>query len=101
MPGEQVKFTKKAIKDLSLIWNYTCDIWSEKQADKYYKSIIQDCKRIAEILKVGRQYPKVIKSLRSSRINKHIIFYRILNEREIEIERILHERMDLKERLNE
>jgi toxin ParE1/3/4 len=34
------KFTKKAVKDLSDIWNYTVDTWSENQADKYYKLII-------------------------------------------------------------
>ena len=28
--------TKKAVDDLSEIWEYTYDTWSEKQADKYY-----------------------------------------------------------------
>ena len=27
--------TTKAIEDLSIIWNYTWEVWSEKQADKY------------------------------------------------------------------
>ncbi|MFO7673877.1 MAG: type II toxin-antitoxin system RelE/ParE family toxin [Lutibacter sp.] len=33
--------------------------------------------------------------------NRHIIFYRILNENDVEITRILHERMDLKRRISE
>ncbi len=28
--------TNKAVKDLSEIWNYTFDQWSERQADFYY-----------------------------------------------------------------
>jgi len=33
--------------------------------------------------------------------NRHIIFYRTLNENYVEITRILHERMDLKKRIAE
>jgi toxin ParE1/3/4 len=33
--------------------------------------------------------------------NRHIIFYRKPSEEYVEITRILHERMDLKNRLNE
>jgi toxin ParE1/3/4 len=32
----KVKFTKIAVKDLSDIWNYTADNWSERQANIYY-----------------------------------------------------------------
>jgi hypothetical protein len=33
-------FTNKAIEDISNIWEYTFDNWSEKQADKYYSLLI-------------------------------------------------------------
>lgn len=44
-----VKFqlTNKAIDDLSSIWNYTFDKWSESQANKYYCELIEGCKRIS------------------------------------------------------
>ncbi|MDP9954950.1 plasmid stabilization system protein ParE [Epilithonimonas hungarica] len=29
-------FTKKAVDDLSEIYEYTYEFWSENQADKYY-----------------------------------------------------------------
>jgi len=29
--------TNKAVADLSDIWNYTFNVWSESQADKYYQ----------------------------------------------------------------
>ena len=31
------KLTNKAVEDLTEIWNYTYDKWSEYQADKYYQ----------------------------------------------------------------
>ena len=31
--------TNKAVADLSAIWNYTYDYWSEKQADNYYNML--------------------------------------------------------------
>ena len=34
------KLTCKAVADLSKIWKYTFEVWSEKQADKYYNGLI-------------------------------------------------------------
>ena len=93
--------TKKAANDLILIWNYTVDTWSENQADKYYEQIINHCDNLSSKPKQGKKYEKVIEGLRGSKINKHIIFYRELSASTIEIERILHEQMDLKSRLTE
>lgn len=40
--------THKAIEDLSNIWEYTVEVWSEQQADKYYNLIIDSFTRILE-----------------------------------------------------
>ena len=40
--------TNKAVDDLSKIWDYTYEIWSENQADKYYFEILSDCQALAE-----------------------------------------------------
>ena len=93
------KLTKKAVQDLKQIWNYTFDNWSEKQADKYYREIIKHCLKVANNPILGKQYENLFIGLRGSKVNKHIIFYRELTKNEIEVERILHERMDLKTRL--
>ncbi len=34
------KLTNKAVEDLSKIWDYTFEVWSEQQADKYYDGLI-------------------------------------------------------------
>ncbi len=95
------KLTNKAVEDLSKIWNYTFEVWSEKQADKYYESLISNCQEIAENPLLGRNYDGITQSLLGIKTNRHIIFYRTLNENYVEITRILHERMDLKKRITE
>ena len=93
------KFTKKAVEDLSELWEYTRKIWSENQAEKYYKLIIQACYELAKDPQRGKEYSEIYPALKGMNTTKHIIFYRILSDSSIEITRILHERMDLKRRL--
>ncbi|MCC6251384.1 MAG: type II toxin-antitoxin system RelE/ParE family toxin [Bacteroidia bacterium] len=95
------KLTNKAVEDLTNIWNYTFDKWSENQADKYYKMLLENCQNIADNPKIGKKYEVVNNELLGLKINRHIIFYRYLDKKQIEITRILHERMDLENRINE
>jgi toxin ParE1/3/4 len=95
------EFTNKAVEDLTKIWDYTFDKWSEKQADKYYKMLLENCKHIADDPNLGRNYDGIRVELFGLKANRHIIFYRKLKNKPIEITRILHEQIDLKNRLNE
>ncbi|TVZ26491.1 toxin ParE1/3/4 [Gillisia sp. Hel_I_86] len=97
----EYKLTYKAVEDLSKIWNYTFEIWSERQADKYYDELIINFQEIAENSNLGRNYEGISKRLVGMKANRHIIFYRTLSENYVEITRILHERMDLKRRIEE
>jgi toxin ParE1/3/4 len=95
------KLTNKAVEDLSKIWDYTFEVWSENQADKYYEILISTCQDIADNPDLGKNYDGITQSLFGMKTNRHIIFYRTLNENYTEITRILHERMDLKKRISE
>jgi toxin ParE1/3/4 len=95
------KLTNKAVEDLSRIWDYTFEVWSEQQADKYYNGLITYCLEIAENPDLGKKYEGISKQLLGMKANQHIIFYRTLSESHVEITRILHERMDLKKRIVE
>ena len=95
------RFTNKAVDDLSEIWNYTCDNWSEDKADKYYQLLINNCEEISENPGLGKSYTGVVKSIFGLKVGRHIIFYRLFSSEEVEIIRILHERMDLKYRILE
>ena len=90
------RFTIRAVQDLKEIWNYTFDKWSEKQADKYFRELLNRCAEIADEPLKEKSYNSLVDGLRGTKVNRHLIFYRQLTKDEIEIERILHERMDLK-----
>jgi len=95
------KFTNKAVFDITQIWNYTLKKWSEGQADRYYHMLIENCKVIAINPDLGKNYSGVTANLLGFKAGRHIIFYRKLSETEIEINRILHEHMDIKNRIKD
>ncbi|MBR4302073.1 MAG: type II toxin-antitoxin system RelE/ParE family toxin [Bacteroidaceae bacterium] len=89
--------THKAIEDLSNIWEYTVEVWSEQQADKYYNLIIDSFTRILENpLLLGLKYDEVYPGLFGLKVKKHIVFYQLFSNQDILIIRILHESMDYK-----
>ena len=90
---------QEAINDLSDIWEYTSETWSEKQADKYYQAIKSACLDISNKPSIGKPYDELSSKILGYNINKHIIFYHEASTEEIEVVRILHERMDLKRHL--
>ncbi len=95
------KLTNKAVEDLENIWDYTFEKWSLEQADRYYSLLISNCNLIGENPNIGKNYFGVKTELFGLKTNRHIIFYRILPNKPIEITRILHERMDLQNRLHD
>ncbi len=97
----EYKLTNKAVEDLSKIWNYIFEVWSEKQADKYFDNPISNCQEIADNLDLGKNYEGISRQLLGLKTNRYIIFYRTLEQDYVEITRILHERMDLKKRIAE
>ena len=95
------KLTNKAIDDLTMIWSYTFDKWSENQADAYYLMLLENCNEVACNPELGKNYSEVTENLLGFKAGRHIIFYRKIEEDEVEITRILHEQMDLKHRILE
>ncbi len=93
--------SNKAVNDLADIWNYTYDTWSEKQADKYYTLLIDICQALAEGKIIGKKYEVVSIDLSGLKVGQHIIFYRKSTGDDIEVARILHSRMDLKNKTEE
>jgi toxin ParE1/3/4 len=94
-----LKFTNKAVNDLSDIWDYTLKNWSEKQAEKYYNLIIENCKKLGIQNKKVKDYNEIYPMLKGFKISKHLIFYLTKEDQTIEIIRILHEKMDYRDKL--
>jgi len=95
------KFTNKAVDDLTQIWNYTFDKWSENQADRYYHMLLENCEEVACNPDLGKNYSGVSENLLGLKAGRHIIFYRRIEKNEVEITRILHGQMDLKSRIKQ
>ena len=92
--------TKKAVSDLEDIWLYTVEKWSVEQADRYYNLIFDEINYICKNSTAGKSMEHVRKGYRTSKVKSHLIFYRVINDT-IEVIRILHERMDIENRLND
>lgn len=92
------KISQEALLDLNDIWEYTFHKWSKEQADRYFNLIFDEIDFISENSELGTSYDHIRKNYRASKIKSHLIFYRLENNN-IEVIRILHQRMDLKKRL--
>lgn len=56
---------------------------------------------MAENPALGKRYEEISKEILGFKTGKHIIFYSVPKQKEVEIIRVLHARMDLKKRLTE
>ncbi len=95
------ELTNKAVEDLAGIWEYTIENWSEQQADRYYNLLLDSCQDIANNPELGKNYEEIRSDLLGLSTARHIIFYRKRINKPVEITRILHEEMDLKNRITE
>lgn len=96
------KISLLASQDLENIWLYTFKEWSIDQADRYLNLIMDEIEYVAQKPESGFDFSSVRKDYYRTKIKSHIIFYRIDNKNNIvEIIRILHQRMDIENRLSE
>lgn len=93
--------SEKALEDINNIWIYTAENWTVKQADRYYNLIIDEIEYIVDNLDMARDFGKIRKSYRYSKVKSHLIFFKKDKANEIEVVRILHERMNIETRLAE
>lgn len=93
--------TNKAVEDLSKIWKYTYKAWSETQADKYYELLTGSFQEIVRNPKIGKGYDEIDSTILGLHVGKHIVFYKVTQSGDIEIIRILNQRIDLKTRMEE
>jgi toxin ParE1/3/4 len=92
-------FTNKALEDLAEIWDYTVVEWSENQAENYYNLIMASCMDLANNPQLGKSYEILSLNVLGYKCGQHILFYRAMTKNEIEIVRVLHGMMDLKNKI--
>ena len=93
------RLTGLANRDLNEIWEYTFEKWSIKQADIYYEQLIESFNQITLNPDLGKFYDGIEPKLRGLKVGRHIVFYELIDEETVEISRILHQSMDVRNRM--
>ena len=91
--------SEKALEDINTIWIYTAENWSIEQADRYYNLILDEIEYISQKFEMAIDFGKIRKSYRYSKVKSHLVFFKKNKYNEIEVIRVLHERMDIENRL--
>ncbi len=97
----QYIISEKALDDLNKIWIYTAENWSVEQANRYYNLIMDEIEFALEHFDTLKDFGTVRKDYRYSKVKSHLVFCKRAENTEMEVIRILHERMDLKIKLAE
>jgi toxin ParE1/3/4 len=94
--------TQKALGDLKAIARYTDIKWGREHRNKYLHEMDACFQALAEKPDAGKPCDAIRPGYRKQQMHKHVVFYRLLpNSLDVEIVRILHERMDFEARLEE
>ncbi len=94
--------SKEASADLENIWLYTFKNGSLEQADRYLQLILDEFSYLSKAPYSGKDRNDIRDGYRSSKIKSHIIFYTLeIQVAQIEIIRVLHEKMDIPNRLSD
>ena len=99
MPQYQIILSPRSKADLADIYAYTLQSWGKAQADAYLDKIQQSFNQLLDNPQMGRERPDIKDGYRCLNIEKHVLFYRIV-ETEIHILGVLHSRMDVVNRLS-
>jgi toxin ParE1/3/4 len=79
------EITPEAKADLLEIWDYSCDMWGEDQADNYHQGLEEDFEALAGGQKKGKPGERLAlgsqPDLRYYLSGKHYIIYRVEGEK--------------------
>lgn len=92
--------TPAAQRDLEQVWEYTCQRWSDDQAEAYVREIQRAVELLADSPLLGRACDEARAGYRRYAAGSHLLFYRMPDADTIEIVRVLHKRMDVDQHLD-
>ena len=91
--------TAAARKDIIDTGRFTAEKWGKRQRDKYLKQLDDAFKLLARQPEIGRDADDIKPGYKKFSQGSHIIFYRADTESKIVVARILHNSMDVDQRL--
>jgi toxin ParE1/3/4 len=90
----EIVFRRKASVDIDDIWKYTAGHWDIDQADQYIQRIVETCRKLAQGSLHGRDLAYIRPGYLSYPVQSHTLIYLLPRIGQIEVVRILHQRMD-------
>lgn len=93
--------TNAANADMKSIGRYTQNTWGVEQRNSYLSALDLGFHQLAENPYIGLDCSEIRSNYRKHPIGRHLVFYRQISINQIEIVRILHERMDVEAHLAE
>lgn len=96
---KEYRISKQAIEDIDKIWLYTLENWSLGQANHYYRLIYQEIAFIVEDFDSEKDISKIKQGYKQAKVKSHLIIYKKADNEIIEIVRVLHQMMDIPNRL--
>lgn len=92
------RLSAKSLEDLKSIGRFTLKSWGREQRNIYLSKLDESFHILAEQPHLGNVRDDIRKGYRVYHVGRHLIFYR-QKPAEIEIIRILHDRMDVETHL--
>ena len=90
---QNFRLSPAAESDLTDIWTYRADS-SEERADELIEQLVKQFMMLTTFPEAGRKRPELKKGIRSFVVERHVIFYRTINQG-IEIVRVLYGTRDI------
>ncbi len=95
------RLTPAAEADLDDIWVYTANTWSTEQAGIYVSRLFDTFVLLGTNQDLGQRVDTIMPGYRRFRCGHHLIFYVSVDDGQIEVVRILHEKVDIHRHLDE
>lgn len=87
--------------DLEQIWDYTCERWSDDQAETYVREIQRAIELVADNPLIGRSCEEVRTGYRRHAVGSHTLYYQPGTGGDpVDVVRILHKHMDIDRHLD-
>jgi len=89
----QLVISPAAKSDLKNIFQFGLRNWGQSQSESYLENLKDHVWNLTEQPLIGIERPELLDNIRSSPVESHMLFYRVLSK-QIEIVRILHGKQD-------
>jgi len=95
-----IKLYPRVEEQLIDIWNYTSEQWGESQADSYVREMVTHMHSLAKTSYQWKPVPDAeLSGIFYSRCKHHFIFFKQLSKDELGVISVLHEKMNIPQRL--